>query len=533
VPRLGATALAAALALLAPGCGDDEEGVSGAAGAIPADAAVYMEADISSEGDQHAKLDALLSELGEIPLLGTPIDPKDLIAQALEDLGADNGVDISYAEDFEPWLGDSLAVGYSSMDDLEPGFVLALSADDEQLARDALDRIVSADSGEETSAEYDGVSYYLNGEGEYAVGVFDELLVLTTADEFEAAVDAARGDSMADEDAVGSAFGALPEERLAALFVDVEAAAESEADTPEEQADLETVREVAPELLEPVAVGAVAGDRSLALDVVVGHSEDAPDFAGTAKLAEAPSDAFAALGVAAFGEQAASILERIEPFTGTLEGTDVGALADEFEQAVGVPLDEALASFGDAVAYGRGGLPDQFVAALDMDLTGESDASERALDGLERLAERDADTVLGPALGGGTGFSAEPTPEVADTSPVKFINAELLDDELQLLVASDKAVAEQAPPADTLGETERFQVAAEALSDDYEMVGFADLEPILDSVVPGGSILDLAIGDVPPEQAIVGFLADKFGFAAAGVREDGDHSVQRLLVGLR
>ena len=522
------TAIAATLAVLVAGCGDSGDGASGAGAAIPPDAVVYLEADISGDGDQPAKLDALLSELGEIPLLGTPVEPKDLIAQALEDSAADSGVDFSFTEDVEPWLGDTVAIGVRSLDEEEPGIVLSIAVDDEEIARDALERITAQEDGSKpTAEEYDGVSYSLSEADDFAVGIFDEMLVLSTAGEFEAAVDASRGDSLADEDAVGEAFDALPEERLASAFVNVEGAVESEVNTEAEQVRLDGVREAVPELLEPVAVGAIAGERSLALDVAVPHGEDAPDFPGTSKLAEAPADAFAALGFAALGEQLASIVERVEP----LAGAEAGSLGEDFERAVGVPLDEALAGIGDSVAYVRGELPEEFVATFDASLAGEGDVLERLLAGVEALAAQD-DTVLGPAIGGGTGFSAEPTPEVADSSPVKFINAEL-GDELRVLAASDRELAEQAPPAETLGDTDRFQAAGDALSDDFEMVGFADLEPILDAAVPGGSILDLAVGDVPPEQAVVGFLAGKLGFAAAGIRADGDYSVQRLLVGLR
>lgn len=528
---LALTAIAAALAVLAAGCGDSDERASGAGAAIPPDAAVYLEADISGDGDQHAKLNSLLSELGEIPLLGTPVEPKELIAQALEDSAADSGVDFSFTEDVEPWLGDTAAIGVRSLDESEPGIVLSIAVDDEEIARDALERITAQDDGSKATAEeYEGVSYLLSEADDFAVGVFDEMLVLSTAGEFEAAVDASRGDSLADDDAVGEAFDALPEERLASVFVDVEGAVSSKVDTEAEHVRLDAVREAVPELLEPVAAGAVAGERSLALDVAVPHGEDTPDFSGTSKLAEAPADAFAALGFAALGEQLAATVERIEPLAD--EDTDVGTLTEDFEAAFGVPLDEALASIGDSVAYVRGELPEEFVATIDASLAGESDVLGRVLAAGEALAAQDDDTVLGPAIGGGTGFSAEPTPNVAETSPVKFINAEL-DDELQVLAASDRELAEQAPPAETLGDTDRFQAADDALSDDFEMVGFADLEPILDAAVPGGSILDLAVGDVPPEQAAVGFLAGKLGFAAAGIREDGDYSVQRLLVGLR
>ena len=199
--RLPPAALALAIALLASGCGDDhEEGGGGAFSAIPADPVLYLEADISGEDEQHENLDAILSELGKVPLLGTAVDPKAMIAGALEDLGAQNGIEISYEEDFEPWLGEMLAVGYESLAREDAAFVLAIDVDDEEIARDSVERITAADAASEAEAEYDGVTYQRSASGEYAIGVFDDKFVLATVEEFEAAVDASRGDSVATDD---------------------------------------------------------------------------------------------------------------------------------------------------------------------------------------------------------------------------------------------------------------------------------------------------------------------------------------------
>jgi hypothetical protein len=532
VLRAPATALAL-IALLLAGCGD-EDGAAGPGAAIPADAPVYLEADISGAGEQHEQLDALLDELGEIPLLGTPIDPNALITEAIEDLGRDNGVEISFAEDFEPWLGDSIALGYTSFAGDDPGFVLSIAVDDEEVARDALERITGADAAQETEAEYDGVPYLISGSGGYAVAVFDEQLVLSSVNDFELAVDASRGDSLADSDELAEAAGVLPDERLATLYVDLEGVGDQEAESDQERAELDAVRSFAPELFsQPLVAGVVAGDRTLALDVATGKLEDIPEVAATSRLGEAPGDAFAAMAVAALGEQLSAALSRLEPLADATGHSGLAGLAEEFERRVGVSLDEVLAGAGDAVAYGRGELPGDFVAALDVDFGGESDAAARMLEGLERIAGKDDETVLGPPLGGGDGFSAEPTPEIADTTPVTFINAELGDDGLRLLAAADKAAAEEPPPGGSLADDERFQAASSALGEDYAMVGFADLEPILDAAVGGGSILELALGDVPPERAIAGFLASKLGFAGLGVRYEGDFAIQRLQVGLR
>jgi Protein of unknown function (DUF3352) len=520
-PRLAPAALAFAIALLGAGCGEDEEAGSGAASAIPPDPVLYLEADISGEGEQHSNLDAILGELGELPLLGTPVDPKTFIADALEDLGRENGIDISYEEDFEPWLGDTLAVGYTSLAEGEESFVLSIAVDDEEIARDSVARITAADAASETEADYDGVTYLRSGSGEYSLGVFDDKFVLATPEEFEAAVDASRGESIATDDDVNDALEVLPDDRLGTLYLDTGAAldlAVQEGDA--EAAEVETARTLAPELLEqPLAASLSAGERTVALDVAVGHSEDGPQVSATDRLADAPGDAFAAVGIAGLGDQIEPIVSRVQ------------AIASEFESATGVPLDDVLASAEDAVAYIRGDLNDGAMATLDVELVPGGDAPELLLEGLEQLAREQVDSRVGPPLDEGeSGFSAEfSTP---DSGPLTVINVQLEDDELSLSYATPPEAANQPPVDETLGESEVFQAAASSLGDDYEMVGFADLGPILDAAVGDSSLLDLATGAATPEQAIAGFLADKLGFAALGVRTDGDQIVQRVLVGL-
>ena len=528
--RLAPAALALATALLAAGCGDDEEGGSGAASAIPPDPVLYLEADISGEGEQHSNLSAILGELGEVPLLGTPVDPTALVAGALEDLGRDNGIDISYEEDFEPWLGETLALGYTSLADEDAAFVLSIDVDDEAIARDSVERITGADAASEVEAEYDGVTYQRSASGEYALGVFDGKFVLASVDEFEAAVDSSRGDSAATNGELTAALEVLPSDRLGTLYLDAGAAldlAVQEGDA--EAAEAEAARAVAAEIFEqPVVASLSAGERTLVVDVAFGHAEDAPQVTGTDRLEEAPSDSFAAVGVAGLGEQIDALVARTEPI---LEAEGGAAIASRFEFATGVPLDEALASVGDAVAYGRGDLGEGSLAELDVSVTGDADVPVRVLEGLERLARDEDNLTLGPPLDDAeTGFSAElSTP---DSGPIAVYGARLVDGRLVFSFASPPEAAQSPHAEDTLGESEMFQAAAASLGDDYEMVGFADLGPILDSVVGGSSLLDLATGAATPEQAIAGFLADKLGFAALGIRYDGARAIQRVVVGL-
>ena len=104
----------AALAIAFAGCGDedDSEPASGPATVIPADMPLYIEATVKPEGEQAENLDALLAELADLPLPGIDLgDPGDLIVSQLESQAADAGVDFSYAEDVEPWLGEKAGFG--------------------------------------------------------------------------------------------------------------------------------------------------------------------------------------------------------------------------------------------------------------------------------------------------------------------------------------------------------------------------------------------------------------------------------------
>jgi hypothetical protein len=531
-------ALAVLSAVVLAACGDDDgDGASGAASAIPPEPVLYLEADISGEGTQHENLDALLTELGELPLLGSPVDPRTLVEQAFQDLGEENGVDISYAEDFEPWLGDELALGFSSLSDAEPGFVLSVAVTDEEIARDSIERISAEDAAEETDEEYDGVSYQVSGTGDYAVGVFDDKFVLATVDEFEAAVDASRGDSLASDDEVSEALDSVGDERLGAMYVDVGGAADlavEEGDA--EEAEVEAARDAVPQLFdEPLVAALTAGDQTLAMDLAFGHPEDFPEVQGTDRLGEAPGDAFAAFGIAALGDQIDAGLDQIESLVASVEGAegfDRETIDALFEDQVGVPLDEVLAGLDDAVAFGRGDLAaKKFVAALDIEPTGDTGPLSEFLDGLERVAGSDGDTIVGPPLkGGDAGFSAQPTPRAAAGSAVRFVNAEL-GEALSFALASDRATAEQSGSG-ALGDTPLFQAAADALGGEHEMLAFVDVGQILDATLGGAGLLDVATGGASQEEAIASFLAEKLGFASIGISYEDERVIERIVLGL-
>ncbi|HYH61838.1 MAG TPA: DUF3352 domain-containing protein, partial [Solirubrobacterales bacterium] len=193
---------AAAVALAFAGCGDeDSDDLSGPASVMPAGAPVYFEFSVRPEGEQAENLDALLAELGELPLLGEVGDPGDLIIQQLESQASAAGVDFSYAEDVEPWLGEKAGFSVSSADDAEESFVAAVETTDDDQAFESVQNLLEAeDSVPYEEGEYEGVTYLAAPEDQYRLGAFGGHLVLAPADDFEAAVDASEGDSLASSD---------------------------------------------------------------------------------------------------------------------------------------------------------------------------------------------------------------------------------------------------------------------------------------------------------------------------------------------
>ena len=90
-------------ALVAIGCGKDDQAASGAAELVPAGAVIYGEATLKPEGDQKEAIDAILAKFPGGGQAGDRL--KDLIEKALRESDAP----VSFKEDIEPWLGDEAA----------------------------------------------------------------------------------------------------------------------------------------------------------------------------------------------------------------------------------------------------------------------------------------------------------------------------------------------------------------------------------------------------------------------------------------
>jgi hypothetical protein len=542
----------ATLALTASACGGSQ--AEEPADLVPAGAPIYLEVSLDSE-EQVAGAEALIAELGEVPAIGSTLDPEALIATALEESAADAGVDFSYAEDVEPWLGRRGALAFLSLDgfatpepvageatdvvaESEPeNFVLILEASDEQIARDSLRRLIEADG--ETTAEDVEIG------GEEALEVPDDdlyvafpqgfVVLAPTEEAVAAAVESPGDEPLNDSDELAQAQEGLPPEWLGFGFVDLSAAVAYALETGGiAQDDLDAVREIYGDALEqPVGAALTAAERSLALDIGSGFLPEGLGVVSgpTELMGDAPEDA---LGVSGFGdlsESAALLLDRLDEIAAAAadDTPTRDALAQGFERAVGVPLDDAVGALGETSVWVRGSPPESYSVAIEM-TTGDPRVAGRLLDAIGRSLASDGFRV-GPA-GTARGFEAVADPFLTAGSEFGFVTGELRGDRVTLTLATSRAAASDLP-AGAIAGTPGYEQALSALGDDFEISTYADLGAILDLVVEQSSAFDVITGETAPEQFVIEYLAGKLGFAAAGVRADGERTIQRLVAGLR
>jgi len=538
VPARVLASIAALLALALASCGDDAgSGDSSVTDFIPADSPMVFEVSRASD-EQVANAEGLIERLGEVPVLGSTLDPRDLVERAIDESAADSGVDVSFAEDIEPWLGDRAAIGITSAQferSEDPDFVIAFETSDEQAAGDSIDRLLETGEGDEIVEEEIGGQTVRRVEGDdVGAALVDGVLVLGNDDAaLERAFAAHDGDSLADSEEYTSAFEGLPAERLASGYIDLGIFFELAALEQQDAAEVEAFRAAYGDAFEqPLALSLTAAESSLALDVssaAVPFTFPTPSASDV--LAGAPGDSLAALGFDDVGGQLRALVDTIvELGVGMTPGADPDLLHERIESELGVSLDEATAAFGDGAAYLRGELPDSYSLGAELDLPEGSETPSVLLDRLGTELERNGWDV-GPPLGSGAeGLSAESR----GTDDIGFVNIEIAEDTATISAAPDRATAEAAASGteDELGGSELYAAAESVLGEDYDLIGLADPGRIIEQASEGGSLLDVVTGESTPEQLVADFLAQRLDVAALGLRESEERILQRFAVGV-
>jgi Protein of unknown function (DUF3352) len=519
--RAALLAFGGAVSLLAAGCGGDDE-PSSLAALVPPDAPFFVEATVRPEGDRAEAIVELSSRIGGIA------DPDQRIVELIDRGLAEEGGDLTFAEDIEPWLGEEGAIFVRS---IEPSAFAGGMADaaymvevtDPEAAQGFIDKIPELGPEEELSEQsYEGTDYLAGPDGEVAVGLIaDAYMVGGTEDSFKAAVDASGGESLADAEDFSDVVGDLDDSALAEMWLDLGTALDAAAESSgADDVEIDAARSaLGPLLDEPIAMALSATSERITLDTSAAGEDG---FGGGTELLEAlPANAWLGLGLSDAGEELSQTLSGLGSLGSELGDPtlDPEAIAGALEARTGLDLeDDILSWIGNAAFYVAGTSEAGFEAGAVAEAVDSEQAAAAVAAGSEAFEQASGRPAQPPRLPGAEeGFSA--------TSPTgKGLEIVLRDGVVVAALGGADPAANALEPEETLGDSESFGRAVDALGDDYAASMFVALPDFL-VVAEQGDDGDTDYDAARPYTQALEYLI-------LGTSSDGDRDLSRFVLGI-
>ncbi|MEN3285456.1 MAG: hypothetical protein V7607_6596 [Solirubrobacteraceae bacterium] len=494
--------LCALVSATAVGCGSSSSSSGGAddpASLIPATAPVYAEATLRPDGKVGADLDAALEKI-----LRTD-DPAAKIQKALDDSGKTDGV--TYKDDVEPWLGPRAGIAVTAIHGSNADFVAVIDSKDDGKASDALAKV----KGDIVKRSYKGVAYRFNRKDSTAAGVFDHSVVVGTEPGFKSAVDASKGDSLADSNGLRGVRSKVATDRIGLLYLDVDgllrAVSQSAGSQPEVGAVLQSLSAAVPKT---IGAALQAQPDALKIDgVSLGTPKSASSGAsGADMVAGLPGDSWLALGFGKSGQALEGVLDAVGK-SGGITGVGVNALLGQFQQRTGLDLrKDVLSWMGDAGVFVAGkGLPDLGGGLVIK--TSDPAKTRRVIGVLRRLAGQQAGATVKPldAQGVDEGFTVE-------QKDGPRIDVALAGEKFIVAVGASGALKEAISPSHPLSSSPAFTDAAGKLGDGLRPSFYLDFQQV-------ASLIEGFVGNQASFQKAKPYL-DTFGAIVAGAKDEGD-----------
>jgi hypothetical protein len=506
--RLRALVAPVAAAAAIAGCGSSSgAGDTDPAGLVPASAPVYLEAVLNPDDQEAGDARTALSKI-----LGTS-DPGAKLAELIDRGGDHNG--IRFAEDIEPWLGDRVGVAALSFSRERADTVAVAASTDNAKAQQAIDKLQQG--GDKRT--YRDVDYTFDATDQTAAAVVGDAVVIGTEPGFKGAVDASKGSSLAEADALKKSRATVSQERSGFAYLDVAGflrqAISAAGDTAAQAAPL--LDPVAKALPTTVAAALDAEPDLLRVDsAAFGQPASTPaGKSGADALAALPGDAWLGAGAGELGQTLTSFLDGIAS-GGGLGGIGLEALLGQLQQRTGLDLrKDVLAWMGDAGFFVAGTQPDDARGALVI-ASKDPAATRRTVQTLRRLITgRDIDDLNAGGVDEGfivRGDGGHRHDVFVASGGEKFVVA-----------VGRRALDEALDPGTTLGASAKFTDAAGRLGGGVRPSFFLDVEQLT-------TLLDAKKGS-HFDRAKPYF--DAFGVVAAGGRRDGDVSRGRAIATLK
>ena len=505
-----AVALLPLVAVLA-GCGGDGGGSSPPAGpdpatVTPAGAPLFAEGVVRPEGDRKEALESALSKL-----LATD-DPGAFVVEQLDQELADDDLGLTYQDDIEPWLGERAGFFVQTFSEEADGAVV-IAATDPQAAEQAIEGAAAADEQPERRRSYEGVDYLVDRDGDTA-GVLGDFVVAGTENAFRDAVDTYKGkSSLAEAGDFRAQLDQAPADWVGFAYADPRAIVDAL-----ERSGLVTSAEVSsagPQLealLDDPAVAwvsAASDELTLQASAAAGAAPASPE---SPLLRDFPESAWFAFAVSDAGQTYGRLLDQVQGSPGSAYPQLDGALGFD----LGGQISRWVGDFGGFVAgtslFGLGG-------ALVLETT-DDQASAQTLARLRRVLSEEPGLSVEPLTNADEeGFSVAPA-----GVPIQF---QVVQRDDKVVAGLSDSVEEVLSPSSTLGESDAFSSAADALGEDFAPATFVDFVPLLQLV----ESFPQAESD-PDYQSAKPYL-DHLDYFVLGSRREGDRAEVRMVLGLR
>jgi uncharacterized protein DUF3352 len=494
------------------GCGGDGEESASFAGPdpatqTPANALFFGEAVVRPEGGQKEALQDALSKL-----LARD-DPGGFLAELLDKgLAPPRGKGLTYADDIEPWLGQRAGLFITGFKRSEEGALgtqgaLVLATTDRAATRQAIDKFEATSPGEEKKRSYRSYDYELDPSGE-AAGIVGDCLVVGDEDGFKQAVDASRGNSLADSAGFRTQLDQAPDDQFGFLYANPRGLVQALERIGELTAG--QLRTAGPQiqalLSQPIAasISATADQLALQASAATSNSALAPqessllrNFPGESWLAFAASDVGRAYGEALAQGGSAAIPEVL--------GFDLGSQVGRWAGDIG-------GFAGGTSLFGLGG-------ALVLE-TNDQQASAQTLDQLQRALASDPEVRVEPLTEGQEhGFSLTPA-----GAPIQF---QVVQRDDKVVAGLPNSVDEVLSPSSTLDDSDAFNSATDALGEDFSPVTFVDFGPLFQLVDSFPQVQS------DPDYRGAKPYLDHLDYFVLGGRRDQDRAELRMVLGLR
>lgn len=514
IPTILATGLAALTISACGGSSDDSSGATELAKYAPADAPVFIEGAVQPESDVAANVDSITEKLAGVNL-------GDLIKDGIND---QSDSDIDFDADVKPWLGENAGVfvdfdpsalvgdsaGLNTLDGVsdhgagvEEAFGLIVETTDPDAAQAFVDKQAESEGGAK-DGEYEGFSYKVDSDDGAAIGIVDDKLVVgSTEAEFKTAVDASKGDNLADTDVFSDLSDKAADGALATVFT---------ANNPYLSAMKESGADIGGlfsalgmDLDSGTVVSLVPEENEISLKGYSNSGSDLTSGDPSAVIETFPADSIFATGTGDVGENATKIVDALneEGIPGVLKPGQV----DQFIQEASGQVDiTGIVKSLETVAFFVNGNTEQNLGGALVATSSNIKPIESSLRGISSLIGLADDASVRPLPGGVAGFRV-----ATDELPGRPIVVGVKDDRMVIGVGMKASMnALNGQGGRTLADSSAYQAADESTSEE-------GLDMFADPANIAKLIRSVAAGEPDAKQAAD--IISKFQYIAAGSSE--------------